>query len=84
MRLTMCQEVQTKTVRFDAKASADKTSSSEVKDLTCCMYNMDINDAAYAGCYVQLVFFNPSAAQSVSTPAKYQTNLPALIQQMYT
>ena len=78
------QEVQTKTVRFDAKASTDKTPGSEVKDLARHMYNMDINDAAYAGCYMRLVFLNPSTAQSISTPAKYQTNLPAPIQQMYT
>ena len=78
------QEVQTKTVRFDAKASADKTPGSEVEDLARRMYNMDINDAAYAGCYMRLVFLNPSAAQFVSSPAKYRTNLPAPIQQTYT
>lgn len=67
----MQQEVQMMTVHVDAKASTDKPPSSEVKDLAHCMYNMNIDNAVYAGCYVQLVYLN-------------WTNHPAPIQQTYT
>ena len=79
----MRQEVRTKTVRLDA-TSAEKPSSTEVEDLARRMYDMNINDAVYAGCYMRLVYLNPSAAQFVAAPAKYRTNLPAPIQQTYT
>ena len=77
------QEVHTKTVRFDAN-SADKPSSNEIEDLTRRMYNMNINEAAYAGCYMRLVYLNPASAQYIAAPAKYCTSSPAPIQQSYT
>ena len=80
----MQQEVQMTTVHFDAKASIDKTPSSEVEDLAHRMYNMNIDNAVYAGYYVQLVYLNPSTAQFIVALAKYWTNHPAPIQQTYT
>ena len=73
-----------KTVHVDAKASTDKPPSSEVEDLAHCMYNMNIDNAVYAGCYVQLVYLNPSTAQFIAALATYWTNHPAPIQQTYT
>ena len=77
------QEVHTKTVCFDA-TSADKPSSNEIEDLACRMYDMNINDAAYAGCYMRLVYLNPGAVQFITAPAKYHANIPAPVQQTYT
>ena len=77
------QEVCMKTVCLDA-TSADKPSSNKIEDLTHCMYNMNINDAAYAGCYMQLVYLNPGAVQFIAAPPKYCANIPAPVQQTYT
>ena len=77
------QEVHTKTVRFDA-TSADKPSSNKIEDLTHRMYDMNINNAAYAGCYMWLVYLNPGAVHFIAAPPKYHANIPAPVQQAYT
>ena len=76
------QEVHMKTVCFDA-TSADKPSSNKIEDLMCHMYNMNINDTAYAGCYMQLVYLNPGAVQfhcsPTQVPCQYPSSSPANI-----
>ena len=72
-----------KAVRFDAN-SVDKPSSNEIEDLARHMYNMNIDEAAYAGCYMCLVYLNPAAAQYITAPAKYHTSSPVPVQQSYT